>query len=254
MRADDELDRAVGEALQRLLLLRCAVAAGQQGEPHAGRLGERRDGGVVLAREDLGRRHQRGLARRPRPRSAWRGRRPASCRCRHRPAAAASCARAWPCRRRSRPTAPIWLAVKREGQGCKRTLLPPAVALGRRGPPAVRVVMRTRAMASWLGQQLVEGEAARAPDASARGRSRSPAHAARSSAARQPAISCAPGRRRPAIPAARARARPRRGDRLLDRPLASGPRSGRRPARPRDRSGSSSGTTWSGCAICPSPW
>ena len=40
---------------------RCAVAAGQQGERDAGRLGERRDGGVVLAGQELGRRHQRGL-------------------------------------------------------------------------------------------------------------------------------------------------------------------------------------------------
>ena len=61
VRADDELDRTIGQALHRLLLLLLPVAAGQQGERHAGRLGERRDGGVVLARQQLGRRHQRGL-------------------------------------------------------------------------------------------------------------------------------------------------------------------------------------------------
>ncbi len=61
MRADDEMDRAVGQAGQRFLLLLLAVAAREQRQPHAGRLGERCDGGVVLARQDLGRRHQRGL-------------------------------------------------------------------------------------------------------------------------------------------------------------------------------------------------
>ena len=67
VRADHEMDRAVGQALQRLLLLLLAVAAGQQRQAHAGRFGERRDGGVMLAGQQLGRRHQRRLARRPRP-------------------------------------------------------------------------------------------------------------------------------------------------------------------------------------------
>ena len=38
-----------------------AVAAGQQRQAHAGRFGERRDGGVMLARQQLGRRHERRL-------------------------------------------------------------------------------------------------------------------------------------------------------------------------------------------------
>ena len=58
MRADHEMDRAVGQAAQRLLLLLLAVAAGEQRQAHAGRLGERRDGGVVLAGQKLGRRHE----------------------------------------------------------------------------------------------------------------------------------------------------------------------------------------------------
>ena len=61
MRADHEMDRAVGQALQRLLLLLLAVAAGEQRQAHAGRFGERRDGGVMLAGQKLGRRHEGGL-------------------------------------------------------------------------------------------------------------------------------------------------------------------------------------------------
>ena len=38
-----------------------AVAAGEDGDADAGLFGERRDGGEMLAREDFGRRHQRGL-------------------------------------------------------------------------------------------------------------------------------------------------------------------------------------------------
>ena len=41
--------------------LAAALAAGEDRDPEAGRLGERRDGGEVLARQDLGRRHQGGL-------------------------------------------------------------------------------------------------------------------------------------------------------------------------------------------------
>ena len=38
-----------------------ALAAGEDRDLDAGRRGERRDGGVVLARQDFGRRHQRRL-------------------------------------------------------------------------------------------------------------------------------------------------------------------------------------------------
>ena len=37
------------------------LAAGEDRDPHAGALGERRDGLDVLARQNFGRRHQRGL-------------------------------------------------------------------------------------------------------------------------------------------------------------------------------------------------
>ena len=59
--ADHELDRAVGQAAQGLLLLLLAVAAGEQRQAHAGGLGQRRDGGVMLAGQKLGRRHEGGL-------------------------------------------------------------------------------------------------------------------------------------------------------------------------------------------------
>ena len=41
--------------------LAAALAAGEDGEPDAGGGGERRDGGEMLARQNLGRRHERRL-------------------------------------------------------------------------------------------------------------------------------------------------------------------------------------------------
>ena len=69
----------------------------------AGRLGERRDGRVVLAGQQLGRRHQRRLRARFDGGQHGEEGDQRSCRCRRRPAAGAPCARAWPCRRRSPP-------------------------------------------------------------------------------------------------------------------------------------------------------
>ena len=60
--ADQEIDLAGREAGQDVGALAAAFAAGEQRDAHADRLGERRDGGEMLARQDLGRRHQRGLA------------------------------------------------------------------------------------------------------------------------------------------------------------------------------------------------
>ena len=56
-----EVDRAVGEAGQDRLALAAFLAAGEHGDADAGGLGERRDGAGVLADEQLGRRHDRGL-------------------------------------------------------------------------------------------------------------------------------------------------------------------------------------------------
>ncbi len=60
--ADDDRDRAVREAREHRLAGRALVAAGQDGDAQPGRLGERLDGREMLARQDLGRRHQRRLA------------------------------------------------------------------------------------------------------------------------------------------------------------------------------------------------
>ena len=59
--ADGDVDRALGQAGQHAAALGALHAAGQQFDPHAGREAERRQGAEVLAREHLGRRHQRGL-------------------------------------------------------------------------------------------------------------------------------------------------------------------------------------------------
>ena len=60
--ADQQVELADGEPLQRLVALLAALAAGQDGDAKPGLLGERRDGGEMLPGEDFGRRHQRGLA------------------------------------------------------------------------------------------------------------------------------------------------------------------------------------------------
>ena len=59
--ADQQIDLAEREPVERLVALLAALAAGEDGDADAGLLGERRDGGEMLAREDFGRRHQRGL-------------------------------------------------------------------------------------------------------------------------------------------------------------------------------------------------
>ena len=104
MRADDDVDLARGEAAQQRVARACPSrgrSAARCATPAASR--ERREGRVMLAREDFGRRHEGGLARRPRPHRASPAARPRSCRCRHRLAAAAACGSARPCRRRSSP-------------------------------------------------------------------------------------------------------------------------------------------------------
>ncbi len=61
MGADQEVDVAEGELLEDVAALAAALAAGEDGDADAGGGGERRDGVEMLARQDFGRRHQRGL-------------------------------------------------------------------------------------------------------------------------------------------------------------------------------------------------
>ena len=61
MGADQEIDIAVFEPRQDVGALLAALAAGEDGDVQAGGFGERRDGLQMLAGEDFGRRHQRGL-------------------------------------------------------------------------------------------------------------------------------------------------------------------------------------------------
>ena len=92
MGADQKIDLAERQAVERFGALLAALAAGQDGDADAGLLGERRDGGEVLANQDFGRRHQRGL---PAGLDHGRGGQqapPRSCRSRRRLAAAGSCA------------------------------------------------------------------------------------------------------------------------------------------------------------------
>ena len=62
MGADEDVDVAEREPVEDGLALAAALAAGEDGDAEAGGFGERRDGLEMLAREDFGRRHQRGLA------------------------------------------------------------------------------------------------------------------------------------------------------------------------------------------------
>ena len=62
MRADDEIDRAVFEAGQRVASLAALFAAGQDREAQSDTLRQRRNGRQMLARQDFRRRHQRRLA------------------------------------------------------------------------------------------------------------------------------------------------------------------------------------------------
>ncbi len=64
MRADDELRPAIGDGGQLVGAGHALVAPRQQCEMDADLVRQRRETGGVLAREDLGRRHQRGLAAR----------------------------------------------------------------------------------------------------------------------------------------------------------------------------------------------
>ena len=61
MGADQKIDLAGFELRQELAPLLALLAAGEDRDPHAGALGQRRDGLDVLARENFGRRHQRRL-------------------------------------------------------------------------------------------------------------------------------------------------------------------------------------------------
>ena len=62
MRADDDRGQARGEARQHRIARPPLLAPGQQPDLDPGRRGEALQGRVMLAREDLGRRHQRRLA------------------------------------------------------------------------------------------------------------------------------------------------------------------------------------------------
>ena len=60
--ADQQIDVAEREPFEQFVALAAALAAGEDRDRDAGRGGERRDGVEMLARQDFGRRHQRGLA------------------------------------------------------------------------------------------------------------------------------------------------------------------------------------------------
>ena len=145
-------------------------------------------------------------------------RRPASCRCRHRPAAAAPCARAWPCRPRSRPMAKVWLGVSWKGRAASacfcRAPSPLVAAAGERA-----VVMAHQRDRELAGQQLVEGEPAPAPDASATSSLPRPVHAPRRARVFQPDHLCCAQVRRVLPFRQLRRALDGGGDRLLQRPL-----------------------------------
>ena len=59
--ADEHMDVAEGELFEDVAALAAALPAGEDGDIDAGRGGERRDGVEMLPRQNLGRRHQRGL-------------------------------------------------------------------------------------------------------------------------------------------------------------------------------------------------
>ncbi len=61
MGADQEIDFPGFEPCQDLAPLLALLAAGEDGDPQAGALGQRRDGLDMLARENFGRRHQGSL-------------------------------------------------------------------------------------------------------------------------------------------------------------------------------------------------
>ena len=60
--ADQQIDVAEREPVENRLALAAAFAAGEDGDAHAGGFRQRRDGVEMLAGEDLGRRHEGGLA------------------------------------------------------------------------------------------------------------------------------------------------------------------------------------------------
>ena len=61
MGADQNVDVAEPKPFEDVAAFAAALAAGQDRDLDAGRGGERRDGAVVLPRQDFGRRHQRRL-------------------------------------------------------------------------------------------------------------------------------------------------------------------------------------------------
>ncbi len=62
MGPDRDVDRAGGEPIEDSAAFRALVAAGEEREPQPGGAGEGAERLIMLAGEDLGRRHKRGLA------------------------------------------------------------------------------------------------------------------------------------------------------------------------------------------------
>ena len=103
MGADQEVDVAGGKPRQDVAARAAALAPGQQRDLQAGGLRHRRDGGEVLPGQDLGRRHDGGLAAGLDHRRAGQQARRPSCPSRRRPAAGAACGAAGRDRPRCRP-------------------------------------------------------------------------------------------------------------------------------------------------------
>ena len=85
--ADEDVDRAVGEAHQHAVARPALLAAGEDRDAHAEAVELAEQGRVMLAGEDFGRREQRRLRAAIRPRPASPAARPASCPSRRRPGA-----------------------------------------------------------------------------------------------------------------------------------------------------------------------
>ena len=230
-----------------------ALAAGEQRGRQAERRQQPRQGRRMLARQDLGRRHAAPPGSRPRPRSAWPGAPPASCRCRRRPAAGAACARAPRGRRRSRPAPASAPAVRRKGRAAStaRRRRPSPASARPAAPSRAPAQQRQRQL---VGEQLVEGEpAARGRLETDLGLGGRPVDAAQGVAEARPALAPEPGRG-PAIPAAPAARPARRRDHARRGRAGSGPRSADRPAGPAAAARTSSRVaTSSGWAICQLP-
>ena len=141
-----------------LPLARRRERAGQELGAHAEAVEQRREAGVVLAGEDLGRRHERRLPARRAPRTPAPRPPPPSCRCRRRPAAAGASAAPSRGRRAIVVDGRGLVAGQREGQRARRS--PATLGLVDRDGRRAELVARP----AGLGQrqlereQLVEGE------------------------------------------------------------------------------------------------